>query len=299
MKKIILLALSGLSSPAFAQSLQSVDLNTSDTIYVSAAHVSYIDPRNIDLLELDYMCPYIGMEKTSNNILKVVAKGDFSNKTPNYYPIAFITPDTTIIKILKYNPSRQAYLYGFSIAGKQVRPEEKVNSSATALPVPEKAVEKTARDGSIPEGQREFFRRLRMEEQNAYIPFFKNKIEACIGGIRHDNEYYYFIIKIVNKGNKPFALDYCHMTLQEDSGKKLKNSLSQIKAVDALVLNKTTLMKNQQEHIVVRTPLINVNDGSFLLLELFDNASSYDKEDVRTISFKIKNNEISASKPLI
>lgn len=298
MKKIVLLALSGLFSPAFAQSLARVDLNNSDTIYVSASHVSYIDPRNIELLELDYKCPYIGIEKTSSNILKIVAIGDFSNKTPNYYPIAFITPDNTIIKILKYNPSRQAYLYGFSIADKQSGQDE-ISNPAPAFPKPEKAAEKTARDGSIPEGQKEFFRRLRMEEQNAYIPFFKNKIEACIGGIRHDNDYYYFIIKIVNKGNKPFALDYCHMTLQEDSGKKLKNSVSQIKAIDALILNKTTLMKNQQEHIVVRTPLINVNDGSFLLLELFDNESSYDKEDVRTISFKIKNNEISVSKPLI
>ena len=69
-------------------------------------------------------------------------------------------------------------------------------------------------------------------------------------------------------------------------------------SVEAEILNKVSLSKNQQSYVVVKTPLININDNSFLFLELFDNESHYDKEDVRTISFKIRNNEIVESKPI-
>lgn len=180
-----------------AQSIQSVDLSYNDTIFVSKLHISYVDPRNINLTELDLKSPFIRVEKTNSNILKLIATEDFSGKIPNIYPVAFITPEKAIIKIIKYNANLQSYLYHFSPAQME---KERIDSNS---------VEKvsTTVTTTVFNPKKDLFDRLEIEDQNAYIPYFKNKIEACIGGIRHDKQYYYFIIKIVNKGNKPFTLD--------------------------------------------------------------------------------------------
>ena len=277
------------------QSLRSIDLNYKDTIYVSKTHISYLDPRGIDLVELVYKSSYIDMEKTTSGIIKILATDDFSMKTPNVYPVAFITPEETILKIIKYQPALQSYLYHFSKQKENGRGESHgaiKESNVTSSKMDEYGYSRQD------ENLADLFRRLNVKDQNTYVPFFKNKIEACIGGVRHDSENYYFIIKIINKGNKPFAADYLHMTLQQEEGRKIKNSLSQKKAVQADILNKMTFGKNDQGFIIVKTPLINVNDDSYLFLELFDNQSVYDKEDVRTISFKIKNNVVAESKPI-